>query len=118
MSRIILGYSVVVLLLLIRVVHVQNHLSHSLHNRVENNREILVLPGKQPCFHPVFGPPFTPYPLFQWYLQSRDILINLSMKCPYSAFNAQGSRLIIVVVQLGAMKIYVAAVEKLQKQGR
>jgi hypothetical protein len=26
------------------------------------------------------------------------------MKCWYSAFNAQGSRLIIVVVQLGAVK--------------
>jgi hypothetical protein len=32
-------------------------------------------------FHPVFRPPFTPYPLFQWYPQSKDILINLSMKC-------------------------------------
>jgi len=21
-----------------------------------------------PCLHPVFGPPFTPYPLFKWYL--------------------------------------------------
>jgi hypothetical protein len=29
-----------------------------------------------------------------------------------AAFNAQGSRLIIVVVQLGAVKIYVAAVEE------
>jgi hypothetical protein len=33
------------------------------------------------------------------------------MKCWYSAFCAQRSRLIIVVVQLGAVKIYVAAVE-------
>jgi hypothetical protein len=24
---------------------------------------------------------FTPYPLFQWYLQSNEILWNLSMKC-------------------------------------
>jgi len=24
---------------------------------------------------------FTPYPLFQWYLQSKEILLNLSMKC-------------------------------------
>ncbi len=31
------------------------------------------------------------------------------MKCWNSAFNAQSSRLIIVVVQLGAVKIYVAA---------
>jgi hypothetical protein len=34
------------------------------------------------------------------------------MKCWYSAFNAQGSRLIIVDVQLGAVKICVSAVEK------
>jgi len=38
------------------------------------------------------------------------------MKSWYSAFNAQGSRLIIVVVQLGALKIYVAAVETLRKR--
>jgi hypothetical protein len=35
---------------------------------------------------------FTPYPLFQWYLQSKEILLNLGMKC--SAFNAQGFRVI------------------------
>jgi hypothetical protein len=40
--------------------------------------------------HSVFGPPFTPYLLFQWYPQSKDILISLSMKSWYSAFNAQG----------------------------
>jgi hypothetical protein len=33
------------------------------------------------------------------------------MKCRYSAFNAQGWRLIIVVVQLGAVKIYVAGLD-------
>jgi hypothetical protein len=38
------------------------------------------------------------------------------MKCCNSAFNAQGLRLIIVVVQLGAVKIYVAAVEALRKR--
>jgi predicted proteasome-type protease len=38
------------------------------------------------------------------------------MKC--SAFNAQGSRLIIVVVQLGAVRIYVAVVEVLRKNER
>jgi hypothetical protein len=68
--------------------------------------------------HPVFGPPWPPIPLFQWYPQSKDILINLSMKCWYSAFNAQGSRLIIVVVQLGAVRIYVAAVKALRKKER
>jgi hypothetical protein len=40
------------------------------------------------------------------------------MECWYSAFNAQGSRLIIVVVRLGAVKIYVAAVEALRKNER
>ncbi len=40
------------------------------------------------------------------------------MKCWNSAFNAQGSRLIIVVVQVGAVKIYVAAVEALTKKER
>jgi predicted oxidoreductase (fatty acid repression mutant protein) len=38
------------------------------------------------------------------------------MKCSNSAFNAQGSRLIIVLVQVGAVKIYVAAVKALRKK--
>jgi hypothetical protein len=33
------------------------------------------------------------------------------MKCLNSAFNAQGSRLIIVFQQVGVVKIYVVAVE-------
>ncbi len=37
------------------------------------------------------------------------------MKCSNSSFNAQGSRVIIVVVQVGAVKIHVAAVEALGK---
>jgi predicted oxidoreductase (fatty acid repression mutant protein) len=45
-------------------------------------------------------------------------MLQLSIKCSYSAFNAQGSRLIIVIVQLGAVKIYVAAVEELRKKER
>jgi hypothetical protein len=40
-----------------------------------------------------------------------EILLNLSMKCWNSAFNAQGLRAIIVVVQ-------VRAVEALQKNER
>jgi hypothetical protein len=44
-------------------------------------------------------------------LSNKDILLNLGMKCWNSAFNAQGSRVIIVVVQVGAVKIYVAAVQ-------
>ncbi len=35
-----------------------------------------------------------------------------------SAFNAQGSRLIIVALQVGAVKIYVAIVEALNKKER
>jgi hypothetical protein len=35
-----------------------------------------------------------------------------------SAFNARGSRVIIVVVQVGAVKIYVAAVDALKKDER
>jgi hypothetical protein len=40
------------------------------------------------------------------------------MKCYNSAFNAQGSRLIIVVVLLSVVEIYVAAVEALRKKER
>jgi hypothetical protein len=40
------------------------------------------------------------------------------MKCKNSAFNAQGSRVIIVVVQGGVVKIYVAAVKALRKKER
>jgi hypothetical protein len=40
------------------------------------------------------------------------------MKCWNTASNAQGSRVIIVVVQVGALKIYVAAVEALRKKER
>jgi hypothetical protein len=40
------------------------------------------------------------------------------MKCRKSAFNAQGSRLIIVAFQVGAVKIYVATVEVLKKKER
>jgi hypothetical protein len=39
------------------------------------------------------------------------------MKCCCSALNAQGSRL-VVVVQVGAVKIYVATVEALKKKER
>jgi hypothetical protein len=45
-------------------------------------------------------------------------MLQLSMKCWISAFNAQGSRGIIVAVQVGAVKIYVTAVEVLKKEER
>jgi len=40
------------------------------------------------------------------------------MKCYNLAFNAQGSRLLIVVVQVRTVKIYVSAVEALRKKER
>jgi hypothetical protein len=40
------------------------------------------------------------------------------MKCWNSAFNAQGLRLIIVIVPVGAVKIYLAVVEALMKKER
>jgi len=40
------------------------------------------------------------------------------MKCRNSTFNAQGSRVIIVVPQAGPVKIYVALVEVLRKKER
>jgi hypothetical protein len=40
------------------------------------------------------------------------------MKWWNSAFNAQGSRVTIVVVQVGAVKIYVSAAEALKKKER
>jgi hypothetical protein len=61
---------------------------------------------------------FTPYPLFQWYPQSNEILLNLSMKWWNSAFNAQGSRVTIVIVPVGAVKIYVETIEALRKEER
>jgi hypothetical protein len=61
---------------------------------------------------------FTPYSLFQGYLQNKEILLDLSMKCWNVAFNAQGSRITTVVVQVGAVKIYVAVVEVHRKKER
>jgi hypothetical protein len=43
-------------------------------------------------------------------------MLKLSTKCLISAFNAQGSRGIIVAVLVGAVKIYVAAMEALRKK--
>ncbi len=40
------------------------------------------------------------------------------MKCWNSAFHGQGSRVIIVVVLVGAVKIYVAAVQVLSENER
>jgi len=40
------------------------------------------------------------------------------MKCRNSAFNAQGSSIVIAVVEVGEVKIYVAAVEAPRKKER
>jgi hypothetical protein len=45
-------------------------------------------------------------------------MLQLIMKCWNLAFNAQGLRLIIVIVQLGLVKIYVKAVEAFKKKER
>jgi hypothetical protein len=82
------------------------------------NPKTIELSLKSPCLHPVFGPPFPPPPLFQWYPQSKEILLNLNMECWNSAFNAQGSGVLTVVVQVGAVKLYVAAVKALRKKER
>jgi hypothetical protein len=50
-------------------------------------------------------------------IPSKEILLNLDMKCWHSAFNKQGSSVIIVAGQVGAVKIYAAAVEALRKKG-
>jgi hypothetical protein len=45
-------------------------------------------------------------------------MLKLSAKCWISAFYAHGSRGIIVAIQVGAVKIYVAAVDTLRKNER
>jgi hypothetical protein len=59
-----------------------------------------------------------PIPSFQWYVQSKEILLNLSMKCWNSPFTAEGSRVIIVVAEVGSVKIYVTWAEVLNKKER
>ncbi len=70
----------------------------------------------------LMSPPVSPYPFFHCFCPLsllsvvRKFLLNLGMKWWNSAFNAQGSRVIIVVVQVWAVKIYVAAVQALKKK--
>jgi hypothetical protein len=71
-----------------------------------------------PSLSPPIPSAFTPYPVFQCYPQNKKFLLNLSTKCWNSAFNMQDSRLIIVVVQIWAVKKYVAAMEALRKKER
>jgi hypothetical protein len=45
-------------------------------------------------------------------------MLKLNTKCSISAFNAQGSRGIILGVQAGAVKIYIAVVDAFMKKER
>jgi hypothetical protein len=66
---------------------------------------------KSPCLWACFDP----YPQFHWYLQSKEILLHLSMRCWNWAFHAQGSRL---VVQVREVKIYVTTMGAARKKER
>jgi hypothetical protein len=62
---------------------------------------VLELSVKSPSVSPPISSAFAPYPLFQWYPQSKEILLDLGMKCWNSAFNAQSSRVIGGTTSLG-----------------
>jgi hypothetical protein len=52
-----------------------------------NKHHVVEFSLKSPCLlHPVFGPPCTAYPLFEWGWQSKEVLFKLGMKCWNSAF--------------------------------
>jgi hypothetical protein len=80
-------------------------------------QRVLELSIKSPSLHPCLWAYFHPLsPLFSGIRKvMKFCLLNLSMKCWNSAFNAQGSREIIIIVRVGAVKIHVAAVEALRK---
>jgi hypothetical protein len=44
--------------------------------------ETIELSVKSPYLHPLFGPAFTPYPLFQWYPQSKENFIKSQIPGP------------------------------------
>jgi hypothetical protein len=57
-------------------------------------------------------------PSFQCYLQSKENLLNVNTKRWNSTFNAQGTKLIIIVIGVGVVKIYVTSVEALREKER
>jgi hypothetical protein len=59
-----------------------------------------------------------PVPCFIDIHKSKEILLHLSMKCGNSAFHAQGSRLITVIVHVGEVKIYVTPLRAVRKKER
>jgi len=63
---------------------------------MKKNTYTLKLSVKSPTISP---------PIFPWYPQSKEILLNVGMKCWNSAFNAQGLRVIIVVVHIGLAEV-------------
>jgi len=66
---------------------------------------------KSSCLHPLFGPAFTRVPPFSGIYKVRNFLSNLSMKCWNSAFNAQGWRVTIIVVNVGVKIVVQVVVE-------
>jgi hypothetical protein len=82
-------------------------------NQHRNCSSISELSVKSPSVSPPISSSFAADPLFHWYPQSKEVLLNLSMKCWNSIINAQSLRVIIAVV--GAVKIYVTAVQALRK---
>jgi len=49
--------------------------------------DAIELSVKKPCLHPVFGPPFTRYALFQCYSQSKDTRFETN----YSSYTGMSS---------------------------
>ncbi len=83
-------------------------------------RVIIEISANSPCLWASFHP-LTPLLVTVnqgSFIKSQYEMLKLSRKCWIPAFNAQGSREIIVAVQVGAVKIYVAAVEALAKKER
>jgi hypothetical protein len=95
-----------------RKVFVLNHcwfLMNNNYNRVIHKVTLL----SSPCLWASFHPPETSLSTSNHSsLQSKENLLNLGMKCWNSTFNAQGWKVIIVAVHVGAVKIYVATVER------
>jgi hypothetical protein len=44
-------------------------------------KKLIELSIKSSSLHPVFGLAFNLYPLFQWYPERNEILLDLGMKC-------------------------------------
>jgi hypothetical protein len=65
--------------------------------KLKNKTVPIELSVKSPSVVPSIDFAFAYYHLFQWYPKSKEILLNLGMKCWNLAFNAPGLRVIIVV---------------------